>query len=371
MRSRLLALVAFALLGLPDGMLGVAWPSIRRSFDQPLGALGLLLAIATAGSLVGAAGSGRIRTAIGTRREVALAAGAMAAALAAFGAVPVWGGALGAVVLLGLGIGVFDAGFNAEAALAHGPRLMNLMHASYGLGATLGPPVVTLVLAHTSWRAAYLGVAAFDAALALTLWLGLETAPAQPPDPRRARPRVGPLLALTMVLFFVAVGLELTVGAWSFTLLTDGRGLSRGEAAAWVASFWGAFTGGRALIGVAGGGLAPAVGVRFGAVGSIAGAALLWWNPGGAGVAALPLIGFALAPVFPALVLLTPARMGAERAAAAIGYQLAAGTLGGAALAGLAGVVLQHVGLESLGPYVLALAVVQLGLQAATARAAA
>ena len=160
------------------------------------------------------------------------------------------------------------------------------------------------------------------------------------------------------------------MGAWAPTLLV-GRGESRGAAAAWIAAYWGAFTAGRAGLAAVGSRLAPAWALRAGTAVTLAGVALLWANPRGVGVAGLPLAGLGLAGIFPALVLLTPLRLGPERAAAAVGRQLAAATLGVTAAVGLGGVVAQLAGVASLAPYLFALALVLVGVELAAARAAA
>src|SRR5215469_3144215 len=139
-RALPVALVAFVALGLPDGMLGVAWPSMRATFDQPLAALGQLL---LAGSAL-----------------------ASATAVLAFAAAPAWPLLLVGMVALGFGGGGIDAGINAHVALRHGPGAMNLLHGCYGVGATAGPLMVTAVLAGgRSWRVPYAGLLALQVGL--------------------------------------------------------------------------------------------------------------------------------------------------------------------------------------------------------------
>src|SRR5437868_8995274 len=138
-RTALLALAAFVVLGLPDGMLGPAWPAIRRELDQPLAALGELTALLSTGFVVSSVVSARVRARTGPGAYVAIGAGGAAVALAVIAASHVWAGLLVAALALGFFEGALDTGFNAHAALHHGPRLMNALHASYGVGGTLGP----------------------------------------------------------------------------------------------------------------------------------------------------------------------------------------------------------------------------------------
>jgi hypothetical protein len=135
---------------------------------------------------------------------------------------------------------------------------------------------------------------------------------------------------LTLAAFFVYTGLEIATGQWAYSLLTEQRGTGTTAAGLWVATYWAALTGGRLAMAV-GSRRGGAVGVLGGAsVGAVAGTALLWLDPAGVGALGLPLVGLSLAPVFPTLVSLTPVRLGNERAASAIGYQLTAAGIGAA-----------------------------------------
>ena len=176
-------------------------------------------------------------------------------------------------------------------------------------------------------------------------------------------------LPAALALFFLATGVEVAIGNWSYTLLVDARGLGTGVAAAWVSAYWALFTVGRLLLGLGGRRITPARVVTIGSALTVAGCGLLWWNPGGTGVAGLALAGAGLSGVFPSLITLTPVRLGVDRAAAAIGYQIAAGTAGSAALTAAAGIAAQRFGLESLGPFLLASSAAMLALDIAARRA--
>jgi fucose permease len=364
-RTALLALVAFVVLGLPDGMLGPAWPAIRRDFGQPLAALGELTALLSAGFVVSTLVSSRIRARVGPGGYVALAAAGAAATLGAYAASPVWAGLLAASFALGFFNGSLDAGFNAHAALHHGPRVMNALHASFGVGATIGPLLVAAALSAGSWRWAWTAAACLDAIVFVALWLTRRDLAAAPPERWR---HVAPsqttrrALALMLSLFFLIVGLEVAIGSWAPTLL-EHRGYGRGETSAWVASYWALFTIGRAALAFAGTRIPPATTVRASTAVTLLGAVLLQWSPVG-----LPLAGLGLAGLFPALVSLTPFRLGADRAPAAIGYQFAAGTLGSTCLVGAAGLTAQFVGIGALVPFFAAAAAALVALELVAGR---
>jgi fucose permease len=359
-RTALLALVAFVALGLPDGMLGPAWPSIRKELHQPLAALGELTALLSAGFIVSSLVSARARARLGSGRYVALGAAGSALVVAVFAWSPWWGGLLAASFALGIFSGCVDTGFNAHAALHHGPRLMNALHASYGIGATLGPLVVAAALAAGSWRWAWTVAAVLYAAVFVVLWAARGDLPDAVPErwgsvaPSATRRTALPVM---LALVFLITGVEVAIGAWAPTLLQH-RGMGRGEASAWVASYWACFTTGRVALAVAGRRISPTTTVRAGATLTLIGVVLLEWTAAG-----LPIAGLGLAGMFPALITLTPFRLGAERASAAIGYQFSAATLGATCIVGAAGLVAQFVGIGALVPFLAAAAAVMIPLE--------
>jgi fucose permease len=362
-----IALLALATLGLRDGSLGVAWPSMRTTFHQPLSSLGVLLLLANAGYLVSSTASGWASSRIGTGSLLTAASVAATAALAVYALGRWWPLLLVAAPVLGLANGVIDTGVNAHVALHHNVRAMGLIHASYGVGATIGPILVTaLVGGGAGWQVAFVVLLVLEAGLAARLWMTRPSWSTRPTEavstpaaeaeqvsadhasavPRRA------LLPLSLAVFFLYTGVELATGAWAYSLLRLGRRYGAGAAGAWVASYWAALTAGRLLLGLAGHRVPQDRLLRWSAVAALAGAVMLWWNPWRwTGAAGLPVLGLGLAAMFPTLVSLTPARHGADRAHAVIGYQLAAAGVGGAALAALAGLIAGHLGLAAIAPY--------------------
>src|SRR5512138_408589 len=152
----LLAFIAFVALGLPDGLLGVAWPSIRTGFSIPLDAIGMLLTSATAGYMTSSFLSGTIVTRIGVGRVLAASCAMTGAALIGYTLVPEWWMMVLIGVFGGLGAGAIDAGLNTYVAAHFGEGLMQWLHASWGVGVTMGPIIMTtgLTLFHT-WRLGY------------------------------------------------------------------------------------------------------------------------------------------------------------------------------------------------------------------------
>ena len=371
-----LALLAFVSLGLPDGVLGVAWPSIRRSFGLPPGQLGALLASAMAGYLASSFSSGALVARLGVGLVLLWSSVLMVVNAFAYAVAPTWSVMVAAGLLAGLGAGAVDAGINAFAAARFSPRLVSWLHACYGLGAMLGPLLMTAVLTSgLGWRWGYALIGALLAAVAVSFlvtrarWTMARPDPGSPAEaPERVaglfetlgRPRVW----LNVALFFVYAGLEVTAGQWTYSLFTDARGIAAGAAGVWIAVYWAALTAGRVVSGALASRLAANALLRIGTIGALGGALLIWWDPGfGAGPVGLAALGFALAPIFPTLIAETPARLGPPHATSAIGFQVAGAYLGVAAIPGFTGLLATYAGLEVIGPCLVATATVLLLLQ--------
>ncbi len=375
-----LAFLAFVSLGLPDGLLGVAWPSISRDFALPLDALGILLAFTTAGYLTSSFLGGRILRVLPIGSVLALSTVAAATALLGYALTPVWPVMLVLGFLAGLGGGAIDAGLNAYGAAHFSARTLNWLHAFFGLGTTLGPLIVTGVLgAGLVWRWSYVVVGSAQALLALTFFLtrrrwvqapgtALEDAP--PVSPARTRDTLRrPAVWLGMLVFFVYTGVEFVAGQWSYSLLTLERGVAAAAAGVWVSLYWGGLMIGRVLFGVIADRVPLARTLRVCIIAVTFGALLFWLEPTRAlSLVGLVMIGFFLAPIFASLISLTPARVGAAHADSAIGFQIAAAGLGGAVLTGLVGVVARSLGLWVIGASMVVFALVLLGLYEALLR---
>jgi fucose permease len=360
-----LLLGAFLVLGLPGGSFGVAWPSIRAEFGLPLSALGAVIVATGAGYIASSAGSGWIATQFHTRRLVALAAALLAAGIGGFAISPSWWLCVAAATIAGSGGGVLDAGLTAHVALHRGLRSMNALHAAWGVGSTLGTLLVTAAVAATSWRVAYAVMAAFFFVLAVVFVVLPAEGAARTPEASRS-PRLGLGVLLALALFFVYTGLEQIAGAWSFSFFTVDS-MPTVTAGVLVSAYWAAFTAGRALLALLGGRLGARLLLDVSVAVAAAGALLMV-----AGVAvALPVIGVGLAAIYPALMNLTPIRLGREVAVHAVGYQTASGNLGATVLPALCGVILQARGVTLLPALLLATTLVLVALHIAAARGSA
>lgn len=357
-----LAYVAFIALGMPDGLLGVAWPSMRQGFGIPLDAMGALLVAATSGYMVSSFLSGRLISRFGVGQVLAASCALTGSILFGYTLVPSWEFMVALGVGAGLGAGAIDAGLNTYVASHFGEGLMQWLHASYGVGVTLGPIIMTIALSTlNAWRPGYITVALFQGALALSfvltlpMWNRKDDAPVETEQPKRLteyktslretlrQPRVW----LSIVMFLMYTGAEATLGVWAYTLLTESRGVEPAAAGLWTGSYWAMFTVGRALAGL----YTKRVGLDtlllISLAGALAGAVLLWLAPAPVfNLVAVAVIGFSIAPVFPALVSDTSRRVGARFAANTIGMQIAGAGLGAALVPGLAGILARQISIE-------------------------
>ncbi len=357
----ILAYVAFIALGMPDGLLGVAWPSIRASFSIPLDAIGMLLTASVSGYMLSSFLSGPLIARWGVGRVLAASCALTGMGLIGYTLVPVWWMMVLLGVLAGLGAGAIDAGLNTYVASHFGEGLMQWLHASYGVGVTLGPMIMTAALTLlNSWRVGYRVVGSFQLALAtcfvltLAMWDRKEANPGSE-EPKRltdyqtpmSETLLRPQVWLSALLFFLYCGAEVSLGTWTYSLLIESRGVDPTMAGFWAGSYWATFTVGRIVAGL----YARRAGVNllvFGGLGgALLGALLLLWNPSQVtNLLAVALIGFSIAPIFPALMSGTSQRVGAHFAANTIGLQMAATGLGTAVIPSLVGVLAKQASLE-------------------------
>jgi fucose permease len=352
-----LQIALFVSLGLPDGALGVAWPSMRGSFDRPLGDLGVVLALSTAGYLAGSTSVAAGARRFGTPRVMSASMAVAAAAMGLWVVTGWWLVLLAAALVLGVSRGATDAGLNAYVALHGGVRRLGVLHGAYGVGTSLGPLLVLVALATGTWRPAWVAIGVLDLVIAAVTWRWRAAWPpdvvAPPPvadDGDGARAAGWPAVAVTMLCFAALVGAEFSTGTWSYTLLTDGRGMADTPAGLWVASYWAGLTVARFALGALGDRVDRVLLLHGSCVLALVGVGLLWWDPGGAGPLGLPLAGAGFASIFPTLVALMPDRLGAHRSSAVIGWSVAAASIGGTAVAAAAGALADHLGPEVLAP---------------------
>ena len=253
-RALLVSFALYVTLGLPDGVLGTVWPTLRDDFGRADSSFGLLIACSAVGYTSSSIGSGHLTQRYGSGLVLRNASFAAIAGLGLLSVAPTWWTSMLGVLVLGAGWGLCDASVNAWMALTQGPRQMGLLHAAYGVGALSGPLLATAFIANGGlWRGPFMVICGLGVVLVAVIASarhGFDTAPvssevAGAPAPTRGSRM---LLTLLIVWFSIYVGIEVTVGQWSYTLLTESRDHNDVFASVLVAAFWGGLTLGRFLL---------------------------------------------------------------------------------------------------------------------------
>ena len=372
----LLAYLAFLGISLPDGLLGVSWPSMSVSFGQPVGALGLVLPFAVVSSMLSSASTGVLLTRIGLGRILAGSIGLYALGLSAQSLAPGFWVFVVAAVVLAAGSGAIDAALNAFAAGHFNARQITWLHAVYGLGAAAGPLLfVATAAAGLSWRWAFALVAALQAVLTVVfgltshLWQTpqriIPRSAGQPGSGLRGWLRLPAAIWSGISVFALQAGVESGTALWAYLFLTDARAVPTGVAAGAVSGYWVALLVGRVILGPVATRSGPRPVLRACQVGMGVGATLLLL-PGLAAVGGIVLLGLCVAPMFPLLTLTTPERVGAEWTDRAIGLQSAASAAGSATLPALIGLLIGPFGSQVIAPSLLVLVLLNTAVFALT-----
>lgn len=342
MASILLAIiyVAFISLGLPDAILGSAWPSMYPQLGVPVSWAGVISMIIAGGTIVSSLLSVRVIRQFGTGAVTAASVLLTALALlgfsfsGAFWQLCLWG------IPYGLGAGSVDAALNNFVALHYKSRHMNWLHCFWGVGAAIGPWIMGLCLAGgLRWTSGYRVVGALQMALVVGLMFSLPAwrqKQAEAGAEAEAHVKTGmreilrlPGAKAALAAFFCYCAMETTAGLWASSYMVLGRGI-RAETAAKMASlYYLGITAGRFLSGFVSGRLGDKRIIRLGQALVIFGIALILLPLGDAAVfCGLAAAGLGSAPIFPSLLHETPANFGRGASQALIGMQMASAYTG-------------------------------------------
>jgi len=367
MISLLLAVIylAFISLGLPDSLLGAAWPIMYGELGVPVSYAGILSMIIAMGTVVSSLQSDRLTRRLGAGRVTAASTGLTALALLGFSVSrSFWLLCLWAVPY-GLGAGSVDAALNNYVALHYASRHMSWLHCMWGVGASLGPYIMGAALTGgQDWSMGYrciaflqIGLTALLAA-SLPLWKkrgGKSAGPAGKALPLRQIVRI-PGAKDVMAMFFCYCALEQTAGLWGSSFLVLHGGMSAADAARFAALFYLGITAGRAIGGFLTAALSDAGMVRLGQGLVLAGLlALLLPFGGAAAKGGLVLIGLGCAPIYPSMLHATPGRFGTDRSQAIIGLQMASAYVGTCLMPPLFGLIARYINIAWLPVYLLLL----------------
>ena len=359
--------LAFISLGLPDALLGAAWPSMYPQFDVPVSYAGIISMIIALGTVVSSLQSDRLTRKLGTGKVTALSVGMTAMALFGFSISHSFGMLCLWAIPYGLGAGSVDASLNNYVALHYESRHMSWLHCMWGVGAAAGPYIMGYVLtAGWGWNLGYRIIAVLQIVLtaillcSLPLWKKRPTEVLQDGKVQTAKAlSIREVLRLAgakeiLVCFFCYCALEQTTGLWASSYLTLHKGVSADMAATFASMFFIGITVGRALSGFLTMKLNDVQMIRLGEVIIGIGIVVMLLPFGqNLSLAGLILIGLGCAPVYPCVIHSTPAHFGADKSQSIIGIQMACAYVGTCLMPPVFGLIANHVTVALLPVYLL------------------
>lgn len=365
----LLAIIylAFISLGLPDALLGAAWPSMYPQFDVPVSYAGIISMIIALGTVVSSLQSDRLTKKLGTGKVTALSVLMTAMALFGFATSHSFGMLCLWAIPYGLGAGSVDASLNNYVALHYESRHMSWLHCMWGVGASAGPYIMGYALtAGWGWNSGYHIIAVLQIVLTAILLCSLPLWKQRPAEVLQDG-KVQNVKALSirevlqlagareiLVCFFCYCALEQTTGLWASSYLTLHKGVSADTAATFASMFYLGITVGRALSGFLTMKFDDVQMTRLGEV-IIGIGVLVMLLPFGQSLslAGLILIGLGCAPVYPCVIHSTPAHFGADKSQAIIGIQMACAYVGTCLMPPVFGLIANHITVALLPVYLL------------------
>ena len=365
---------AFMLFGASDGALGVLLPSIIAQYAIDTATASLLFPASALGYLIAALTSGLLLERLGRRILLMLGAASFLFGAALVWVTPPFFVLPLALLCIGSGEGIFDAGLNAYfAGLPRSGGLLNYLHTCYGVGALLGPLIAASILARSwGWSTTY-GAWAGGGLLALIGFAlafsrhDSSTAQHSDGDDEGAQGNVLlmalslPLVWLSALFLFFYVGAEVSLGAWSYSLLTERRHEAALISSGSVSGYWLGLTVGRLVLGWFVERIGGQRTILACLVGAISGIVLLWVAPNATlGALGLWLTGFSLGPIFPTTIAYIGALLPSRLQQSAIGFAASLGSVGAAFFPWMVGILASWLGLWALLPFEIALALVML-----------
>lgn len=354
--------IAFISLGLPDSLLGSAWPTIYGSFNVPLSYMGIVTMIISGGTIISGLMSERLTKKFGTKTVTAVSVLMTAVAMLGFSKATafyhlcLWG------IPYGLGAGTIDAALNNYVALNYNSRHMSWLHCFWGVGTIVSPYVMSYAINHSVWTNGYKTVSYiqfvifFVILLSFPLWnvnknksegaengevLGIKGA---------LKIRGVPYLLTGFMAYCAA---EATAMLWASSFLEGARGVSKNDAAAFGALFFIGITAGRFLAGFVSDRLGDNKMIRIGTFIALAGTALIALPLKATSIAGFIIIGLGCAPVYPCIIHSTPYNFGAENSQAIIGIQMASAYVGSTFMPPIFGLIANYVSIKLMPVYLI------------------
>lgn len=348
--------ISFISLGLPDSLLGSAWPSMYLKIGVPISYAGIVAMIVAGGTIIASFFSERIIRHLGTGKVTAISVLMTAVALLGFSfsnnfiELCIW------AVPLGLGAGSVDAALNNYVALHYEAKHMSWLHCFWGIGATTGPVIMSIFLRNGgAWKLGYRTISIIQFCLvavlfiSLPLWKKVVDESALTEEAQKSSLKLTELLKLpgakpALISFFCYCSVETTAGLWGSSYLVIVKGITAETAARWISLFYFGITFGRFLSGFITMKLNQRQMIRLGQL-ILACGVMILFLPFGKFVllAGFFLIGLGCAPIYPSLLHETPVNFGSEYSQAIMGIQMACAYVGTTFMPPLFGLLASHI----------------------------
>ena len=357
--------LSFISLGLPDTLLGSAWPVMYQQFQVPVSYAGIVSFIMSAGTIFSSLMSDRLTRRFGTAKVTAFSVAMTAFALFGFSVSDRYWMLLLWAIPYGLGAGSVDASINNYVALHYASRHMSWLHCMWGVGASVGPYIMGCALtAGQGWHMGYRYIAILQAFLTFVLLLSVPIWKKRNADASAENEAAGAALSLKQIIsipgakeillaFFCYCALESTVTLWSATYLVRHLGMHEEQAASLASLFLLGLTAGRAVSGFLTYKFNDANMIRIGQTVIFTGVTTMLLPLGDVfDMAGLLLIGLGCAPVYPSVIHSTPDHFGAENSQALIGVQMASAYVGSLSAPPIFGLIANHITVALLPVYI-------------------
>ena len=353
--------VAFISLGLPDALLGSAWPTMVGQFDTPLSFVGIISTIISIGTVISSLQSDRLTRKLGTGWVMIISVAMTAIAMFGFSiSTEFWMLCLWAIPY-GLGAGSVDASLNNYVALHYASRHMSWLHCMWGVGISIGPYIMSYALTHgMTWNTGYRIVSIFQVVLTIILVFSLPLWKNKPNISDNKEKSSGKPLKLkeivslagakeVMIFFFCYCAIEQTAILWGSSYMVIEHEVSSDIAASFASFFCIGITIGRGISGFMTMKFTDTQMIRIG-MGTICLGIILLFLPFGSvsALVGLALIGLGCAPIYPCIIHSTPENFGADNSQAVIGVQMASAYVGTTVMPPVFGLIANYISIALL-----------------------
>ena len=372
--------ISFISLGLPDVLLGSAWPTMYPQFDVPVSYAGIISMLIALGTVISSLLSDRILRRFGVGKVTAFSVATTAAAMFGFALsrsfpmLCLW------ALPYGLGAGSVDAGLNNYVAVHYTSRHMSWLHCMWGTGATLGPYVMGLVLTGgRPWNLGYTIIGVLQVTLTAVLFANrslwkqeAEENGSVSTPPLSLRQVISiPGAKAVITAFFCYCAIENTAGLWASSYLVLHHGMTPETAASFAGLFYLGLTAGRGVNGFLTFRFSDNQLIRMGAAIIAAGCAVMLLPSAQLSAAGLVIAGVGCAPIYPCIIHSTPNHFGRENSQAVIGTQMASAYVGTCLMPPLFGLIANHISVALLPVFLLILLAVMVSMHTLLCRQAA